>query len=241
MVKDKYIELLNFNWNKSIIEHPDYNNLLDKIHKYYKIDKDIISVLLELHLFQNISNINFKNIDGNLLYIIPENPKLNLNYRNSPSYIFATYSIYNKEFKIKNKKRNYLLLSEEEKLKIVIELDLVSFDSDIYCNIEFNENYLIPYDINLLTSTEKNELKQSINYQEGKLSEQLTDYAIDNSLYFRFQLAIYDNPTLIGMHNEIKIQTEECYDYYISLLNEFKEYNKKFFERALLELELKNF
>lgn len=241
MIKDKYIELVNFNWNKSIIEHKEYNNLLKKIHKYYKIDKDMIYVLLDLHLLQNISNINVSYHDGIVTYIIPENPKLNENYENSSVFTFASYALYDKNFKVKTKKRNYILLNSDDKIKTALEFDDLSEDFDIYYKVEFNENLLIPYDINLLTEKEKNDLKTAIMRQEGKISEELTDTNINGVQYFEFLLELCNHKIASDTHLEIKIQCEECDDYYMSLLNEFKEYNKKFFERALLEIQMKNF
>ncbi len=241
MIKDKYIELVNFNWNKSIMEHPEYNNLLEKIHHYYKMDKEILYILLDLNLFQYISNININYHDGIIDYIIPENPKLNENYQNSASFIFASYALYNKSFKVKPRKRNYILLNNEGEFKTALELDIISENLDIYYKVEFNENLLIPYDINLLIEKEKQDLKTNIMRQEEKISEELIDSNIQGVQYFQFLIELENKKTIIEKHKEIKIQCEEYEDYYLSLLNEFKEYNKIFFERALLEIQMKNF
>lgn len=111
MINDKHIEILNFNINKSIIEYAEYNNLFEKIHQYYKIDKDILHILLDLNLFQWISNITIKYQAGRVEYIIPENPTLNKNYQNSNYFKFASYALYDKNFKVKSKKINYILFN----------------------------------------------------------------------------------------------------------------------------------
>lgn len=254
MIENKNIELLNYKWNKNVMECEDNNDLLNKLHKSYKIDKDILYILLELDLFHLISNIKVVIKNGIFTYTLPENPKLYKNYQKYFSYIFATYLIYNKNLTIKNKKRGYCLLNNDNIIKKNSELNSTLFnsyinfnlqldtdgnaenDEDIYLNIQFNEIDVIAYDVNLLNLKEKEDLNKSINKQKEKYI-----HSIDNIMYFKFKLKIDNNLSLIEIHNKINLQCEEYYNYYISLLKKFKEYNKVFFERALLEEQIKNF
>lgn len=77
--------------------------------------------------------------------------------------------------------------------------------------------------------------------QQEEISEELIDCNIEGVQYFEFHIKLHNNKTVIETHKEIKIQCEQYYDYYLSLLNEFKEFNKVFFERALTEIQIENF
>lgn len=235
------IELTEYNWNQSIKENSKYQYLLNILHDSYGLNKDILYNLMELHLFSYISNTKVSYEKGKVIYSIPEEAKLNNNYENSPIYTFASYPLFDKEFQVKNRKRFFILSSNNNELKSLLELELTYSNFNLYYLLEFNKSFLIPYDINLLTESEKDQLEASIMRQQGLLEEDYIDTVYNEIHYFNFDLNVCNHQNAKDTHIEIKKQMQINYDLYSSMLEQFKEENKSFFERALTEIQIENF
>lgn len=241
-LKKEIIKLTNFDWNKSIYMCPEYDYLFSRLKEQYKIDSIILDNLIELDLFSEISNVQVSFNEGNLIYTLNDQPKLIDDYENSLPYIFSSYPLFDNSFKIKNIKRDYLLLNENKECNIMLELCNVYSEYNIYIQLEFKEEFLIPYSTDLLNKDEKYNLNNEILKQKNILEYEYGLIQIQKVLYFEIKLDIlYSKKNSVYISTEIQKKTNNVYKEYMSKLNKFKNENKIFFNRALLKLEVDNF
>lgn len=241
-LKKEIIKLTNFDWNKSISMCPEYNYLFSRLKEQYKIDSIILNNLIELDLFSEISNVQVSFNEGNLIYKLNDQPKLIDDYENSLPYIFSSYPLFDNSFKIKNIKRDYLLLNENKECNIMLELCHVYSEYNIYIQLEFKEEFLIPYSMDLLNKDEKYNLNNEILKQKNILEYEYGLIQIQKVLYFEIKLDIlYSKKNSVYISTEIQKQINNVYKEYMNKLNKFKNENKIFFNRGLLKLEVDNF
>lgn len=240
--KKEIIKLTNFDWNKSISICPEYNYLFSMLKEQYNIDSTILNNLIELDLFSEIANVHVSFNKGILTYTLNEQPKLIEDYKNSLPYIFACYPLFDNSFKIKNIKRDYLLSNENKECNIMLELCHVYSEYNIYIQLEFKEEFLIPYSTDLLNNKEKNNLNNELLKQKNILEYEYGLIQIQKVLYFEMKLDIlYSKKDYEYINLEIKKEINKVHKEYIDKINKFKNENKIFFNRALLKLEVDNF
>ena len=230
------------NNNKDIISSDKYNIFFNLLKNNTKIDDNILILLIELNLIGKIMTafIDFDKNDNPIFYI--ENKSsfhINYNYKESKEYVFVEYLIKNPEFKKSTIDKRIKFIKKDKDKDIVLIFNIYrDFDkSEISIYFDFNRDYVYPYDLNLLNSEEKKELNKNI---ENKL------FINNQSCYIYENYGkIYSEEIIFNFNNiNYHILSERINQYYEKInqvLTLIKEDNKKFFERSLLELELKNF
>lgn len=240
-----FIVLDDINIKKSIIDCEKYNELFNLVYENYKIDKEILKNFFMLELLSYIINVTMSYKDNKLIYGINNTIESRENYQKSLQYIFASYPLFNKDFIVKEEnKKNYFLINSKKEIPIILSLNYEYSHFVLCCYVEFDKKYLIPYSIDLLNKEEKDKLQLQLTDQQDQFDEDINSCIINKKTHYEFTLEtnmIENFTNITEVYEEISSQLEEIYDYYISLLNEFKEDNKVFFERPLLNIELEDF
>lgn len=214
-----------------------YQQFLNSISKKTSLNKKVVDVLYLTEGINKLFNIKaIYHIKNNCFYTtwkIPENIKYIDNYKKNIYYIFANFleinSNYN--FVIKNNHFEDIYLTNKN---ILIYLSQTHFETEILCLIEFNIQDTYPYDIDLLNTIEKSSLKENMSTFLYKCKE------MENKQYFKKILNIKEED-ICNIYQKIDIQIEKFKKESEEEIITLKENNKKYFERALLELELKEF
>lgn len=233
------IYLKNVDYNKSLSESDNYQFLLNTLHNIFEFNKDIISNLLELNLIEHISNIKVLYLRDEIEYNFPNTVKLINNYENCLPYIFASYSLFDNNFKIKNKKNSCILINEKNESYLELFYSFGAFY--IYYKIKLDTNLLIPYDINLLNKNEIDSLDNSIKKQTEKLITNNKHSFLNGHYYLYVVLVIHEDIHFNDITEYIKMSIENHYSNYLSSLNTLKKSNEIFFERPLLDSEIQRF
>lgn len=221
-----------------------YLEFLNTIHNKSNIDKSTLEILMEINAITTVMSARVEFIDEVLVFKIANDFRI-FNYKKKLEYIFSTYMVNKNEYKrtsnkeitvFKNKKRNFYIE--------IVSGEGSYFDSDILLYFDYKVKDTIPYNSNLLTKEELESLNES-------LDEQLKEYLIYSCIdkvetdYFYISLSNYlsknRDKEISEIHSEIDRIINESIIYFENKINETKEKNKSFFERALLENEIKDF
>ncbi len=226
--------------HKEIINHRKecevYQNFLSNIFDKIKLNKNVIDILYLTEGLKKIINISeyYKIGDNYVTVVIPEIISYIEDYEKSIYYIFANlieinpnynisfeYSIYENELYLSNKDVN-------------IYFQRTSFEKKILCNIKFNIDECIPYNQLILNSEEREKLQRNILFTPKLIVEK-------REIYSKKKLIISEKDNINVIYQKIEQQIKDFYSEVNKIKMQLFEDNKKFFERALLELELKEF
>lgn len=222
-----------------------YNDVLSIIHQKTNLSKELISILLKLNsIFINlIMSVVIEYKDKYPIFHIKEDFTLVENFNKSIQYILATYLLHNKNFKINDINYNndffreeIYLVNKSKKNKQHLSIS----NNDIILRIEHKYNDSIPYNINLLNKEERKKFL-NILYSQTKLINNSNYEEIDKQTYQYVYININLNNDLNQIHKDIDNFIDKIYEEIINKLNDFKEYNKQYFQRALHEKEIENF
>lgn len=214
-----------------------YQNFLNIVSKKTNLTTTIIDILYFNDQLSAIVNINTTWCESIKREVtsIPKNVVFKENYEKSLGFIFANIIQLNKKYNIK------LSISKSKYKKE---------DTELLLTIEIKDEDFIPYDINLLNEKEKNNLFEKITNDKNKLFNQKNKGLFSFEVVYEqkeyklcitsnFNLNASDPVDFIYLTMEQKI--EELYNEIIEIYKYFKEQNKTFFERPLLEIEIKYF
>lgn len=236
----KYIYVNKVN-NDEYISNYDY--LLNYLESVLQVDKKIIHNLLEINeMYTVLIGIKIVRSTEYDLYVISDNCSFKSNYEKEKSYILANYLLIDNNFEIKKdyegtynqenylfcKKNRFHMSIKENKEFNTLEL-LIQLENDL----------LIPYDIDILNEDEKYKLKYTIMLQKSDLYEGLIKK--DGNSYASFLIQIIKEKKLIENIKSMHSQINSIYSDFETKFNKYTEDNKLFFQRALTEIQLRNF
>jgi len=221
----------------------DYGYVLDSLESKLNIDKKVIHNLIELkEYFYSINDLKIvknKNVD---IYVIGNNCKLNERAEKEKSYILANYLLYDNNFSIKKdhqetyNQENYLC-NKNNKFNILLKENKEL--NKIELLIELKKDLLIPYDVEILNENEQYKLKYIKVLQELNLYEYIVKR--NGNRYALFLIEIIYEKSLMqniqSMYNQIKL----IYSDFENKVNKYTEDNKLIFQRALTEIQIKDF
>lgn len=217
----------------------DYNSLLNIINKKTNIHKDIIDTLYLFDILDKIISIEIEKNENSTKVTVQDNFFIFDNFESTQAYIFSLLSL-NKDYEIhfgthfnyfKNNKNNlYLYLINQQK-DIKIEM--------VY---SYQEKNLIPYDINILNNIEKELLHKSISYQYTFINLNFIFITLTNHQLAGKQF-IWSLKNLLNYssYDSLIDRIEDFNNELDNLIFSFNEDNKLFFQRALTEIQIKNF
>lgn len=142
--------------------------------------------------------------------------------------VYFSYKQRKKEIPENIKNLKYLILDNYKK-----------YDMEILFMIEFKKENFIPYDINLLLEYEKLELFNNIEKQKKLLK--VVHNINQNKSFIGYSINFNNLDNIDLIYQKLDQQIEIFYKEIEEYNKYFKEENKCFFERALLELEIKDF
>ncbi len=218
----------------------DYSNLLNFINKKTNIDKNIIDMLYVFNILDKLISIDVEEDEYFTNINIPDNFSINHNFKSSQAYIFALLSL-NKDYEIffgthynylKNKNNNIYVYSQYK-----------FEDIEIQSSYLYEEKNIIPYEENILNDIEKELFKKSMTDQFTLLNSMYTFCTSANHQLSgkKFIFSSKFNPLKYSSYESL-IETIDNFNNELhNLIFEFNEQNKIFFQRALTEIEIKNF
>lgn len=231
-------------------ETDDYQLFIQKLSEITLINHLILNNLFKLCLINDIFEIQENNKPSNLffdtttkIYSIPFSLTLKNNYQNSLQYIFASYPTINNDYHVPheylNKFQELFLFNNKDK---DVMLSLSCFENgNIFFDIllEYDEYNNIPYDIDLLNDSEKQELIDELEEQKYYFDAEIINS--DGIRYYSLTINLYLDQSLQTIYLDINKQIKNTIEKYRKHTQLLKEENKRFFERALLEIEMKEF
>ncbi len=259
--KSKQIENI-FEFKKNIksphrLECEVYQNFLNIVSSKTNLNTDIIDILYfkeELSDIVNLDNVWNESIN-NFEIKIPDTIVFKENYKKTLGFIFANIIQLNKGYHIHLTDRYNVeeydleLLNKKEKYNVKLSIPRLATtfkENKILIMIEFNEKNCIPYDINLLNEEEKlNVLNKLNNIKEGLFIKSLPCKLIyeksEDKIFFKEDFIVNFEDDIESIYKNMEDKIENFYNQLLEIYEPFKEENKCFFERALIELEMKDF
>ncbi len=213
-----------------------YQQFLTLISKKTSLNKNVVDVLYLTEGINKILNIkdNYQILSDYSTKDIPENIAFNKNYEKEIHYIFAKFLEINPNFNITIRCNSFSSAVYLVNKDILINLTR-TYKPTILFFVELNVNDIIPYDINLLNDIEKSKLQKNILPCLYKCED------LNENRYFKKKLDIENKDDLSIIYQKIAIQIDNFKKEIQEENIKLKEDNKKYFERALVELELKEF
>lgn len=220
-----------------------YPQLIKNISRRTDIKEKIIYNLLKMDLINLIMNIELKTKKNVTLIEVPEKIILKDNYKTLCYYVIANFNIYYPEYTLKNEYIDSILYNKEK--KSIINLNHTYFGNLFNISFDYQLNDVLPYDINLLNNEEIKELKKELSQYEKKLprykNQLMYVYTKENKKQISYNLSLIFSDNMDNNINLINKEIKDLNDYYNNLIENFKEKAKKYFKRALLEIEMNNF
>lgn len=226
------------------------DSFLNELHLRTSIDLKILDNLFELCLINDIFEITEENKSSNLFfntttktYFIPFSLTLKTNYQNSLQYIFASYPTINNDYHVPHKylnKFHELFLFNNKDKDVMLSLSCFE-NGNVFFDIllEYDEYNNIPYDIDLLNDSEKQEFIDELEEQKYYFDAEIINS--DGIRYYSLTINLYLDQSLPTIYLDINKQINNTIEKYRKHTQLLKEENKRFFERALLEIEMKEF
>ncbi len=207
------------------------------------IDKRIIHNLIELNeYFYSINDLKIVKEKNKDLYVIGNNCKLKETAEKEKSYILANYLLYDNNFSIKKdyqgtyEQENYLY-NKNNKFNILLKENKEL--NKIELLIELKKDLLIPYNVEILNENEEYKLKYVIMLQKSDLYEGIV--RSNGHSYALFFIEIQNEKSLIENIKSMRNQIQLIYSDFESKVNKYTEDNKFIFQRALTEIQIKDF
>lgn len=220
-----------------------YPQLIKNISRRTNIKEDIIYNLLKMDLINLIMNIELKTNKNVTLIEIPEKIILKDNYKTLCYYVIANFNIYYPEYTLKNEYIDAILYNKGK--KSIISLRHTYFGNLFNISFYYELNDVLAYDINLLNNEEIKELEKELSQYEKKLpmykNQLMYVYKKENKKQISYNLSLIFSDNMNNNINLINQEIKDLNDYYNNLIENFKAKSKKYFKRALLEIEINNF
>lgn len=224
--------------NTHRLECSIYQDFLKLISQKTNLNKDVIDILYLIENLNNIIDIKdvYKILDNFVTKNIPENVAFKQNYEKEIHYIFANFIEINKNYTIRIDGPQLfgfkaIYLTNENMLLHITR----TYQPELLCLIEFDIQECMPYDIDLLNNTERQDLQKNIKPYLYKCEH------IEGKGYFKKQLIIKKDKDLSIIYQEIEAQIESFKKEVNEEKIKLKEENKKYFERPLLQKEIQEF
>lgn len=225
----------------------NFNEFSEKLNKSYSIEiKDIerffhIGILDLFFIFPERSAYNTFFQEQSSLFVIPNDITICSNYKQSLLYNFGTF-VCNNNLSLTN--YSYCLLAKSDLFSLNFST-LTSYDSDygdVNFLINFNLNDFSDHELSLLNSTELNSFKSFIN--KNLYSSTFRSYHVEDLNFICFNKPFKLN---IFQKNDYLVQNL-VQEHINSMLEEYEIFKKfikngteHFFERGLLEKQIKSF
>lgn len=220
-----------------------YPQLIKNISIRTNIKKEIIYNLLKMDLINLVMNIELKTKKNITRIEIPEKIILKDNYKTLCYYVIANFNVYYPEYTLKNEYIDAILYNKEK--KSMIYLRNTYFGNLFNISFDYQLNDVLPYNINLLNNQEVKELKKELFQYEKKLpmykNQLMYVYRKENKKQISYNLSLIFSNDMNNNINLINQEIKDLNDYYNNLIENFKAKAKKYFKRALLEIEMSNF
>lgn len=220
----------------------NYQSFLDKLHQITNIDIRILDNLRNLNLLQFIFE-DKKSINIDYEGYTIDNPILIPYYKCTTEYVFASFPIYNDQYKIQgNIYEFYSIINNSSKPKIL----LTSEYSSIHCYYSISLSRFSKYPIKNFNDTEKeilkNEIKKIFNKYSylGFFSFSNKKKLILNSTYLSENYFCH-NDNLEDSHQALSNFISECILNYQIIEDEIKKIDFPIYERLILSNEIKDF
>lgn len=220
-----------------------YNKIIRKIKKDTGISIPVIDSLFSFGLLSSLTNVIIKRDPLGIISItLPEKILFIENYESNLEYVLASFPSYNSNYKF-NENSNYFLENKNKKFHIFLKLN---YSNQLLCCIKYLEKETLPYNIELLNESEKEELEEQIQYQMYDIAG-IGDLFIEDTPVFVKTISLdsldLSNKFQDTEENHLKMNTEieKFYNSVELMIYDFREKNKFIFQRSLLEIELDTF
>lgn len=222
---------------KKFITTYNYEDFLEELHLITNLEPKILDNLYKLSAL-HIILLNYENeYESETIqfldyfskkFIISPFLKIVDNFKENTNYILASYLVFNNNFKIDEK--------NEEPFFNNIFLQVKS--NHIECCFLYNLHESVPYEISLLSEEEtlllsNNIMSQHVSCKYSGLYK--STYTINFPIYINYSDSI--NTIFLNIDKQIQQSQIE----YNNIVRNFREDNKKFFERSLLEQQIEKF
>jgi len=232
-----------------IENNENYNLIIEDISNKTQIEKEIIQEMFKLRLFSNfvkkieicsgfscvtsyVPSIEFTINDHQLIFFIDNFINKKTNY--SKSYLYFKYNLSNVNTYLNKYKQIYMHFKNNEKIILSLIEDTLS-NEILVINIKFNLQDYCVHPIEWLNREEKINLEKNIN-------NIFNIYSINDKEYVRYIINLDLNKENIeDLFTDIDNKISEFINLNELEKEKMKEGNLKYFERTLLELELKYF
>lgn len=225
-------------------ETSDYDLFIHELFHRTIIKKSILNNLFNLNLLNKIvhkqDELFTSFINSNNNFFIPKDLLIEKNYKKSIEYLYANY-LDKSNFNIIRSNRSYISNKDNT---IILCLNYPTYNflkPQLLLFIKYVKQDLIPYNTDLLNNEEFQLLNQHILNIREKHFKKNNEPFLNNMFFLIFNIDIDLNDTIDNSIQQIDNQINIKYNEYINLTNILKEENKKFFERALLEEQMKTF
>lgn len=231
----------------------DYLSLIHCLAKKINVKEEVIENLIsfkDFSIYLSIITDIVVDKDYSINQFSISIPEIitNTKYKQHPFFIFSNFSLYNTQFSVK-----HIELDKDEIVAVFnnnfsqnkqyISLILQAFKKPKLCiSLQYKLEDTIPHDTSLLNKKERRNLKNNIEEQIEQYNiVSWSEHDEKNNSFFEKEVTIdwtqEINIILQNIQSEIDIFQEEV----DSTIEELKEINKSFFERALLEKEIERF
>lgn len=228
----------HFMFYEESLKNIEYKSFLMYVNKKTKLEINLINFLYRKKLLKRLMDIRKEeDIIGNTIVSVPAYIELKNNYEKNIEYIYSTFNLYNKDYSYCIKDNTYNLTNKNKIFKI--DLDFFNYRNELFVKIEYLEKYTIPHDIKLLNKKEKKDLKSRLTIQI--YDNIVKDLYIDNQPEWIQLIELNLDNDLIDIQKELNDKIDNFYNYVLLTMNKLRDKNSIFFERAILELEIKSF
>lgn len=231
-------------------KNSEYLSLVKNIKKMTNLKKQLIENLINLNYLDIIPYVKivpeFADLNSTA-FVIPDHIH-DHHYEKTAPFVFANLNLYHTNYSLENvilssSESRLMLKNNNSKNKEYIESPPPFLKwNKINIYLQYLENESIPYDISLLNSDEFEDLMENLSDQINDFSIiYWTDHDEINNSFFEKTITINLDEDLNIIYDKIKKEIELFQKFVDTTMENFKENNKKFFERALLESEISSF
>lgn len=249
--------LYNKKSGTNLMNSEHYQRLIDELSSKLNIEKNITKKMIDFRFFEDFKTkieVNSKNIqivqgfvivyypDGDTFIFISK--ELYKEHNNSIISIFLNYVEYNNDYFFKEELLPYLFYKEKVGRFLTVKKDLNKNYSDLFFLIQYEFKDFCPYPIEWLDIEERFNLIRNIqnNFNHKNQTKSIKFEHSNNYINCcSFKLNINKDENLEKIYSSIKNQIELFENDYADLKLKLTEENKFYFQRSLLEREIRNF
>lgn len=234
---------------ENIEQIENYNLIIEDISIKAKIEKEIVEKLFRLSLISTfVKKIDvYNHSNKNAVYL----PAIRFHFENdtllifiekyiskkneySNAYLYFKYNLININTYLNEYQQIYMHFKNNENIILSLREDTIS-NEILGFNIKFNLQDYCLHPLEWLNREEKINLKRNINTF-------FKIYSINDEEYIRYIINLDLNKEKVeNLLNDIDVKITEFIDLNNLEKEKIKEINLKYFERVLLEKEIKNF